>query len=142
MPYLTARLITLLPHDKSSDGGRITEKKGDRYDSRILDTYHQQNRKKARIQRTEEAEFVIYDLSWGQGQIRSILTIINPRPSFVTYEALPLGCNFSGLFLMLSMSSQHVHVTNSTTWQRIVCSHYIWSVRIVLEIITIVIIIY
>jgi len=84
MPYLVARLIMSLPRDKSSDGGRAAEKKG--CNSRILGTYHQRERKKVRREdETGETEFVIYGLSWGQGQIRSIPTIINPRPSFVTY---------------------------------------------------------
>jgi len=39
MPHLAAGLIMSLPHDKSSDGERVAEKKGDH--SLILDTYHQ-----------------------------------------------------------------------------------------------------
>lgn len=60
MPYLATGLIMSLPRDKSSDGGRVAEKKGGRYHSRILGTYHRRERKKARREdETEEAEFVI-----------------------------------------------------------------------------------
>lgn len=63
MPHLAAGLIMSLPHDKSSDGGRVAEKMGVRYHSLILGIYHQREWKKARGKdETGEAEFVIYDL--------------------------------------------------------------------------------
>ena len=52
MPHLAAGLIMSLPHDKSSDDERVVEKKGGRYHSLILGTYHQSENGRRLAKRT------------------------------------------------------------------------------------------